>query len=300
MNISQLNSPPIPLGAERDQDRHESERKAPLGQLLLKMGKLTEDEIERVLALQQQTGLRFGAAAKKLGLVSETDVQHALAVQFDYHYLHKSQEFFSKRLIAAYDPFSPQVEALRALRSQLLLRWFDDAEKVLAVVAANPGEGCSNLAANLAVVFSQLGERTLLIDANLREPDQRSIFNLYESRGLSDILAGRADLGVIHKIDSLSGLSVLGAGTVPPNPQELLSRKVFGEVLRRCREQYDVILVDTYPASMTSDAQTVAARCGGALLVSRLNQTRMAQLANVRDQLLMSEVEIVAAIVNDL
>ncbi|HWT28854.1 MAG TPA: chain length determinant protein tyrosine kinase EpsG [Methylophilaceae bacterium] len=300
MNISQLNSPPIPLGAERDQGRQESERKAPLGQLLLKMGKLTEDEIERVLALQQQTGLRFGAAAKKLGLVSETDIQHALAVQFDYHYLHKSQEFFSKRLIAAYDPFSPQVEALRALRSQLLLRWFDDAEKVLAVVAANPGEGCSNLAANLAVVFSQLGERTLLIDANLREPDQRNIFNLYESRGLSDILAGRADLDVIHKIDSLSGLSVLGAGTVPPNPQELLSRKVFGEVLRRCREQYDVILVDTYPASMTSDAQTVAARCGGALLVSRLNQTRMAQLANVRDQLLMSEVEIVAAIVNDL
>jgi protein-tyrosine kinase len=295
MNISHINPAPIPLTAEKDQARKE-----PLGQLLLKMGKLNAEEIERVLALQQKSGLRFGAAAKKLGFVTETDIQQALAVQFDYHYLHKSQEFFSKRLIAAYDPFSPQVEALRALRSQLLLRWFDDSEKVLAVVAANAGEGCSNLAANLAVVFSQLGERTLLIDANLREPDQRNIFNLYESRGLSDILVGRADLSVIHKIDSLSGLSVLGAGTVPPNPQELLSRKVFGEVLRRCREQYDVIIVDTYPASMTSDAQTVAARCGGALLVSRLNETRMSQLANVRDQLLMSDVEIVAAIVNDL
>jgi protein-tyrosine kinase len=295
MNISHINPAPIPLNAEKDQARKE-----PLGQLLLKMGKLNSEEIERVLALQQKSGLRFGAAAKKLGFVTETDIQQALAVQFDYHYLHKSQEFFSKRLIAAYDPFSPQVEALRALRSQLLLRWFDDSEKVLAVVAANAGEGCSNLAANLAVVFSQLGERTLLIDANLREPDQRNIFNLYESRGLSDILVGRADLSVIHKIDSLSGLSVLGAGTVPPNPQELLSRKVFGEVLRRCREQYDVIIVDTYPASMTSDAQTVAARCGGALLVSRLNQTRMSELANVRDQLLMSDVEIVAAIVNDL
>jgi protein-tyrosine kinase len=295
MNISHINPAPIPLTAEKDQARKE-----PLGQLLLKMGKLNSEEVERVLALQQKSGLRFGAAAKKLGFVTETDIQQALAVQFDYHYLHKSQEFFSKRLIAAYDPFSPQVEALRALRSQLLLRWFDDSEKVLAVVAANAGEGCSNLAANLAVVFSQLGERTLLIDANLREPDQRNIFNLYESRGLSDILVGRADLSVIHKIDSLSGLSVLGAGTVPPNPQELLSRKVFGEVLRRCREQYDVIIVDTYPASMTSDAQTVAARCGGALLVSRLNETRMSQLANVRDQLLMSDVEIVAAIVNDL
>lgn len=298
MNISQLT--PMPLNAEREQERLDLERKEPLGQILLKMGKVNEDEIDRVLALQQKAGLRFGAAAKKLGFVTETDVQRALAVQFDYHYLHKSQDFFSKQLVAAYDPFSPQVEALRALRSQLMLRWFNDAEKVLAVVAANPGEGCSNLAANLAVVFSQLGERTLLIDANLREPDQRNIFNLYESRGLSDILAGRADLSVIHKIESLSGLSVLGAGTVPPNPQELLSRKAFGEVLRRVREQYDVVIVDTYPASMTSDAQTVAARCGGALLVSRLNQTRMSELANVRDQLLMSEVEIVAAIVNDL
>src|SRR5690606_25049337 len=101
--------------------------------------------------------------------------------------------------------------------------------------AANQGEGCSELAANLAVVFSQMGERTLLIDANLRFPDQHIIFNLKQPRGLSDILIGRNDLSVASKLDSLSGLSVLGAGTIPPNPQELLNRRGFAELLVKAK-----------------------------------------------------------------
>ena len=168
------------------------------------------------------------------------------------------------------------------------------------MVAANSGEGCSHLAANLAVVFSQLGARTLLIDADLRKPRQKTIFNLSEARGLSDILIGRADMSIATKIDSLIDLSVLGAGTVPPNPQELLSRKSFSDLLKQSKSFYDVVIVDTAPAGVTSDAQAVAASCGGALLVSRLDKTPLADLANVRDQLIVSNVQIVTAVVNDL
>ena len=293
MNISHINLNQLPVSTT-------DQRESTIGRLLLEMGKLTPEEVERVLLLQKKSGMRFGDAAKKLGYVTEADIRQALAIQFDYPYLQTNQSGFSKALVAAYQPFSPQVEALRALRSQLVLRWFNEGHKALAVVSANAGEGCSNLAANLAVVFSQLGEQTLLIDANLREPSQQSIFNLRESRGLSDILIGRADLGVVTKIDSLPDLSVLGAGTVPPNPQELLSRKSFAELIHKARDQYDVVIVDTPPATITSDAQAVAARCGGALLVSRLNKTRLSDLANVRDQLIVSDVQIIAAIVNDL
>ena len=293
MNISHINPNPLPVSTT-------DQRESTIGRLLLEMGKLTPEEVERVLLLQKKSGMRFGDAAKKLGYVTEADIRQALAIQFDYPYLQTNQSGFSKALVAAYQPFSPQVEALRALRSQLVLRWFNEGNKALAVVSANAGEGCSNLAANLAVVFSQLGEQTLLIDANLREPSQQSIFNLRESRGLSDLLIGRADLGVVTKIDSLPDLSVLGAGTVPPNPQELLSRKSFAELIHKARDQYDVVIVDTPPATITSDAQAVAARCGGALLVSRLNKTRLSDLANVRDQLIVSDVQIIAAIVNDL
>ncbi len=290
MNISHINpSPMTPDGR----------RPMMIGQLLLEMGKLTSDQLERALALQQQSGMAFGEAAKKLGFVSESDIQRALAIQFEYSYLPRHEETFSRRLQAAYEPFSPQVEALRALRSQLALRWFNQGFKTLAVVAANPGDGCSDLAANLAVVFSQLGERTLLIDANLRTPEQRKIFKLQQPRGLSDVLIGRNDLSVVCRFDSLKNLSVLGAGTVPPNPQELLGRRGFAALLEKAREQYDVVIVDTPPAVVTSDAQAIAANCGGALLVSQRNLTRMADLANVRDQLLVCDVQIVAAIVKD-
>lgn len=274
-------------------------REANIGKLLLDLGKITLEDAERIIRLQKVEGLRFGAAAQKLGMVTEADIRQALSLQFDYPYLQPNQGSFSKGLVAAYQPFSPQVEALRALRSQLILTWFNEGNKSLSVVSANEDEGCSHLAANLAVVFSQLGEQTLLIDANLREPAQHKIFNLSEPRGLSDILVGRADLNIVTRIDSFVNLSVLGAGTVPPNPQELLSRSIFTDLINHAITHYDIVIVDTAPAGDTSDAQTVAGRCGGALLVSKLNQTRVAELENVRDQLTVTGVQIVGAVVND-
>lgn len=270
-----------------------------IGSLLLDMGKITAEDAERVLRLQKDEGLRFGDAAQKLGLITEADIRQVLSRQFDYPYLHEGQGDFDPELVAAYQPFSPQVEALRALRSQLLLRWFSEGCKSLALVSANAGEGCSHLAANLAVVFSQLGEHTLLVDANLREPRQHKIFNMSEARGLSDILAGRASMEAITRIESLVDLSVLGAGTIPPNPQELLGRSTFTDFMNHAIAHYDVIIVDTPPAAQSSDALATAARCGGALLVSRLNHTRLSELAGVRDHITGSGARIVGAVVND-
>ena len=100
----------------------------------------------------------------------------------------------SHELVAAYKPFSPVVEQLRALRSELMLRWFDEqpAHKAIAVMSEARGEGRSYIAANLAVVFSQLGGRTLLIDADLRKPSQHLLFGLENRIGLSTVLSGRA------------------------------------------------------------------------------------------------------------
>ena len=274
-------------------------RDSNIGKLLLDLGKITPEDAERILRLQKAENLRFGDAALKLGLITEADIHQALSLQFDYPYLQANQAAFSKELVAAYQPFSPQVEALRALRSQLILRWFNEGNKSLAIISASSGDGCSNLAANLAVVFSQLGEHTLLVDANLRDPAQHKIFKLDEPRGLSDILVGRAGLDVVTKIESFVDLTVLGAGTIPPNPQELLSRSAFTDFMNQAISHYDVVIVDTAPASETSDAQTVAGRCGGALLVSRLNETRMSDLENIRDQLVVTGVNIVGAVVND-
>jgi len=129
-----------------------------IGAILMDSGVLTPEDAERILLLQKEQGLRFGEAAVKLGLLSEADIQYALSRQFSYAYLRTAgdKKPLSDELVAAYQPFSPRVEELRAVRSQLMLRWFDKTEQrqVLTVVGTERSEGRSHLAANLAVVFS--------------------------------------------------------------------------------------------------------------------------------------------------
>ncbi|TMH13144.1 MAG: chain length determinant protein tyrosine kinase EpsG, partial [Betaproteobacteria bacterium] len=166
-----------------------------IGAILMDSGVLSPEDAERILLFQKEHGLRFGEAAIRLGLLSEADIQFALSRQFSYAYLRTmgDKKPLSDELVAAYQPFSPRVEQLRAIRSQLMLRWFDKAEQrqVMTVVGTEPGEGRSYLAANLAVVFSQLGERTLLIDADMRRPRQHELFLLQNKVGLSTVLSGR-------------------------------------------------------------------------------------------------------------
>lgn len=269
-----------------------------VGRLLLDAGKLKLHDIELVERCQREQGLRFGEAAVKLGLVAEADIRQMLAQQFNYPYLQVGEGGFSEELVAAYQPFSSQVEALRGLRSQLMLRWFGEMHRHLAVVGLGQGEGCSYMAANLAIVFSQLGERTVLVDANLRNPRQHQIFNLIQRQGLSDLLAGRAGMEVICRIPSFIDLSVLPAGTVPPNPQELLGRPSFGALMRDLGKSYDVILLDTPPGTQYADMQNIVAATGAALLVMRRHSARMSDALAVQGQLANAKAQIVGAVLN--
>ncbi|WP_409030454.1 chain length determinant protein tyrosine kinase EpsG [Janthinobacterium sp. CG_23.3] len=267
-----------------------------IGGLLLESGKITPENAEKVLRMQKELGIRFGEAAQRLGLITDADIQQVLARQFDYPYLLAGQGKYSQRLLAAYKPFSPQVEVLRAIRSQLMLRWFARGHKALVIVGIDSGDGASLFAANLAVVFSQLGEHTLLVDANLRTPTQHEIFDLKHKQGLSDVLAGRADLEAIARVESFVDLHVLEAGTLPPNPQELLSRASFGELNNRLGERFDVVLYDVAAFATAADAQAIAARAGGVLLVTRRNQTRLSELNAATEQLVRGGAEIVGSV----
>jgi protein-tyrosine kinase len=268
-----------------------------IGALLLEDGKLTPENAERVLRLQKELGLRFGEAALRLGLISDADVAQVLARQFAYPYLQKGQAGLSPQLLAAYEPFSPQVEALRAVRSQLMLRWFARGHRALAVVGAGEGDGASLFAANLAVVFSQLGEHTLLVDANLRAPRQQDVFGIKPRQGLSDLLAGRVDLDVIARVPAFVDLSLMPAGTLPPNPQELLSRVGFHNLNAQLESRYDVVLYDVPPLAAADDALAVAARAGGVLLVTRKHHTRIASVGKMAAQLAEAGAEVVGSVV---
>lgn len=269
-----------------------------LGTLLMEAGVIAESDVQRILACAQEKGIRFGEAAIKLGLASHSEVRYALARQFQYPYLRPGEGGFGKELIAAYDPFTQRVEALRALRMQLMFRWFGHGNQTLAIVSSAAREGRSYLTANLAVVFSQLGDRTLIIDANLQSSRMHEIFHIDSSPGLSPALVGRTEGELsIRKIEQFENLWVLPAGAPPPNPEELLARNEFEDVLRQVSSQFDIILVDTPPGDSGVGAETVAYRCGGALLVARRNRTPLAEVRDFSDRL-KGRAELVGSVLN--
>lgn len=277
-------------------------RSRSIGAILIDSGKLSTNDAEKIIVEQKKNGLQFGDAAIRLGLLDEKDIQLALANQFNYPYLVQGDTSISQEAVAAFDPFSPVVEQLRALRTQLMLRWFDAGtrSKSLAIVSPARGEGRSYLAANLAIVFSQLGEKTLLIDADLRNPRQHQLFKIGNSAGLSAVLSGRAALDeAAVKVEPLRGLSVLPAGATPPNPQELLGRPEFSGMLNEYGEIYEVIIIDTPAAQPSADTQTIAARAGAALLAAHNNHTLASSLQNLAASLQDAGVVLVGSVLND-
>jgi chain length determinant protein tyrosine kinase EpsG len=270
-----------------------------IGKLLQDAGKLKPQDMERVLKLQKEQNLRFGEAALKLGLVTEADIRQALSHQFAYPTIPASEAGLSRELTAATDPYSKEAEALRSVRSELLLRWFHDGRKTLAIGSARADEGASYLAANLAVLFAQMGRKVLLIDANMRQPRQQDIFNLGNGMGLSDLLAERTGSLPEHAIKPFESLSVLPAGSPPPNPAELLARPSFDTLLSGFEARYDIILLDTAPSQLSSDFQLIAARAGGMLIAARRNASRLAPLAELKEKIIFTGAQVVGAVVLD-
>lgn len=262
-----------------------------LGAILVDAGRLSPVQVGRVLQLQQQEGLRFGEVARQYKILNEEDILFALSRQFEYSCLRPGDETVSPEVLAAFGSMHPLVERLRDLRSRLMLHWLgrEGTRKSLALVSARRGEGKSFIAANLAVLFSQLGQRTLLIDADLIHPCQHRLFRLDNRIGLSSVLSGLAGLEAAVPIPRLAGLTVLPAGPTPPNPRELLSRPILGNLLAQAVHAFEVVLIDTPCIALAADAQIIAAHAGVSILVSRPNAatiTETAALSSALDNLL--------------
>lgn len=293
MNVSLVAQPDIEVG------RVSKPSDASIGDQLVAAGKLKRQDVPRVIALQEQKNIRFGEAAVELGLVTESDIQQILAEQFDYQYLSHGQGQFSDEVVAAYQPFGLEAESLRKLRTQLQLRWFNNGHKGLMVVGPTGGEGVSRVAANLAVMFAQAGKKTLLIDANMRNPRQHELFKLGRRAGLSEILGGRADRSAISPAAGLDNLWVLGAGATPPNPAELLVRPLYGAFLKDALEAFDVVLVDAPAAIRAPDFQTIVAnQIGGALMVTRKNRSKFAHVDQLQEMVAAVGATLVGGLIN--
>jgi protein-tyrosine kinase len=271
-----------------------------IGALLIDAGRLRPEDADRILRAQRERGLRFGEAGLELGLLTQEDIRFALARQYEHAVLPIGDASISPDVIAAFRPGHFTVEALRQLRTQILLRWLDSTpeRKSVALVGAEAAVGRSFMAANLAVLFAQLGENTLLIDADLRDPQQHRLFRIPNERGLATILSERAGIEVSQRIPSLQKLTILPAGPTPPNPQELLSRPTFARLIDAARDAYDVVLIDTPPWDFGADAQIVAARAGASVLIARQDRTSIRSIANIVTALRDCGTHLVGSVVN--
>lgn len=272
-NIRPLGGPAAPA------DEHD----ASIGSILCEEGKLAPGDVERVLELQQAKGLRFGEAAVRLGMIKRDDLDRAIAKQYDLPYVPPGAGRSSNELVMACDPTHPSAEDLRALRTQLMIRWAAAGaeSQALAVVSPQASEGRSYVAANLAIAFAQLGERTLLVDGDMRAPRQHRIFNVEDRAGLSAMLSGRAGREALLELPEFGPLSLLPAGVRPPNPQELLQRPAFAALLHELRNDFDIILFDTPPARRYADAQGIAYRSASAIVLARKDHTRIDDVSEV-------------------
>lgn len=271
-----------------------------IGAILVDEGKLNAADLDRIVDLQHRRGLLFGEAARRLGLLDDEDIEQALDRQYDLPQLLPGDAGASPELIAAFQPRHRCTEELRGLRTQLLLRWLDPAagRRSLAITSPGRGEGRSCVAANLAIVFSQLGMRTLLIDADLRHPSQHRLFNMPSRVGLAAVLAGRADTNTVMPVAGCPKLSLLPAGAIPPNPQELLSRPRLASLLDELAVRFDLILLDTSAAQPWADACTVASRAGNALVLARRNRTRIEATDGMLKELNEIGTRVVGTVIN--
>lgn len=171
-------------------------------------------------------------------------------------------------------------EAFRKLRTNLQFLAVDNPPRVIVVTSSTPGEGKSTTAINIALALAEAEHNVVLVDGDMRRPMLHKYLDLVAPVGFSTVLSGQATLGEALQKTRYPGLTVLTAGTVPPNPSELLGSMAAKRLLAEMREQFDYVIVDSSPLLAVTDAAILAANSDGVLVMARFGQTKRDQLSH--------------------
>jgi polysaccharide biosynthesis transport protein len=204
-------------------------------------------------------------------------------------------------LVAQHYPKSQMSEAFRALRTALLLSQADHPPQVILVTSALPREGKTTAAANLAVTLAQLGDRTLLIDADLRKPGVGRLLNLGAGKyaGLSSYLAGVSGLDLVTvQHPAIPNLSAIPTGPLPPNPADLLSSHKLADAIAELRTKFKFIVIDSPPIMAATDAVILSVQADGVLLVVRSGETPKEAFTRTRDLLVSVKCRLLGVVLN--
>lgn len=201
-------------------------------------------------------------------------------------------------LITIADKSSPIAEQYRTIRTNIQFASADRKIQTIVVTSSGPSEGKSTTAANIAVVFANSGQRVLLVDADMRKPTVHKTFGLTNEVGLSKILSSNNSVLEMSRPSMVDNLSILTSGPKPPNPSELLGSTRMNQVIEEARHLYDVIIFDMPPVVTVTDAQIMASKADGTLLVVRENVTRKDALTKAKDLLEMVQAKVLGVVYN--
>lgn len=200
-------------------------------------------------------------------------------------------------LIVIKKPKDPASEAFRTLRTNIHYSSLDKDIRVIAVTSAGPGEGKSTISSNLAAAVAQSGKKVLLIDSDLRRPSIHKVFGISNKIGLSNLLIEGLKVGDVA-LKSAANLDVLTAGTIPPNPSEILISKKLSSFLEEMKVQYDTIVIDTPPVAVVTDAQILATKADGVLLVVSQSQATIDAVKKAKELLVSVNANILGVVLN--
>ena len=195
------------------------------------------------------------------------------------------------------DTRSGGAEAYRTLRTNLLFSAAVRSLRCLVITSAGPKEGKSTTAANLAVAFALQGQRVVLIDCDLRRPRIHNLFEMTQNPGLTNVLLGNSTLEDAMRSTRVPGLSVITSGSLPPNPVELLGSQQMRGLLERIES--DLVVLDTPPMLVASDAAVLARAADGVLMVVRAGRTQRGALQESAQQLAAIGARLVGTVLND-
>jgi protein-tyrosine kinase len=204
-------------------------------------------------------------------------------------------------LVILESPDSIEAEAIRGLRTRIMAQHVREGRRALAICTPTEDTGSSFVAANLATAMAQIGVKTLIVDANLRDPKVAGMFRLDDNAvGLSDYLAN-PDLtveGVLQET-ALPSLSVITAGGLRPNPQELLAGARFKQFMDQLLREFELTIIDTTATSRCTDAQRVATVAGYSLIVARKHKSHVKDVATLVSLLRADRSNVVGTVLND-
>lgn len=182
-------------------------------------------------------------------------------------YSKDDMEKVESKLITRFSPKSPISEAYRSLRTNIHFANLDRPNKVILISSSATKEGKSTTAANLAITVAQMGNKTLLLDSDLRRPAIHNFFKLDRSYGLTNYLIGTMTFDEIVKKSDLNNLDIVTCGDIPPNPSEMLASRAMRNFLEEAKNRYDMVILDSPPIIAVTDAAILSTRVDGVIMV---------------------------------